>query len=927
MYPPPHLSQPQISHSSVPPSQQYQSHMDHQTSYVSSFAYNSPQSSTQPMIEFPQIDPGLVVPVFNQGDDPIGNATSFGGNNVGGQARVVKCYNYQGEGHMARQCTQPKRPKNAASFKEKAMLGIPNGQAAQTTIPNTAAFQTEDLDAYDSDCDDVSNEKTVLMANLSNYGSNVISEAAIQDTNLYAQQDSMILLVIEQKSEQLINHVNNWEKANHEKNIESLTAELERYKEQAKTFEQRLNIDLSIHKEIDLEKKIKILDNIVYKVGQYGQTVHIVISSQHAASPVNDDEDTLILEEVSRSKMLAKQNDPMSKEKKVNTTPINYVELNSLSEDFGKRFVPQQELSDEQAFWLQTSHHNTNQSASSPDVLLSVMNSTTLNGESMNLEMIHSVIVKLLLKFQNILENNDLKPQLQVKDTTICKLKEHIKSMRENKMEENVKQEMDEIETINIELDHSVAILVFENERLHKEIKHLKKIYKDQFDSIKKTRALSKEHCDSLIAQLNSKSIENADLKCQIQEKVFVTTTLQNELRRLKESKNANNSEPNHSWGSNATNVPSSSSLINDSKFLRTVRFGNDQIVKIMGYGDYQLGNNLEGVDLLSGSRDTNLYTISLDDMLKTSPICLLSKASKTKSWLWHHRLSHLNFACALGKSKKSSHQPKAEDTNQEKLYLLHMDLCGLMRVESINGKNLGPGLQSMTHAISNSGFIPNPVPQQPFNPPIRNDWDHFFQPMFDEYFNPPSCVVSPIQVAAALREVDIANSPSSTTIDQDKLSSSTSSTNQQQQSSIISKGVEEPIPNAHFDDPCHEPLHDISTLQELSSNVNVDQIEVDLQGQKDEFGEVLKNKARLVAQGFRQEGINFKESFAPVARIEAIRIFVENAANKNMTIYQMDMKMAFLNGKLKEDVYVSQPEGFVDQDNPSHVYKLKKAL
>ncbi|GKA22905.1 retrovirus-related pol polyprotein from transposon TNT 1-94 [Tanacetum coccineum] len=96
---------------------------------------------------------------------------------------------------------------------------------------------------------------------------------------------------------------------------------------------------------------------------------------------------------------------------------------------------------------------------------------------------------------------------------------------------------------------------------------------------------------------------------------------------------------------------------------------------------------NLEGVDLLSGSRDTNLYTISLDDMLKTSPICLLSKASKTKSWLWHRRLSHLNFACALGKSKKSSHQPKAEDTNQEKLYLLHMDLCGPMRVESINEK------------------------------------------------------------------------------------------------------------------------------------------------------------------------------------------------------------------------------------------------
>nr|GEV14949.1 ribonuclease H-like domain-containing protein [Tanacetum cinerariifolium] len=120
-------------------------------------------------------------------------------------------------------------------------------------------------------------------------------------------------------------------------------------------------------------------------------------------------------------------------------------------------------------------------------------------------------------------------------------------------------------------------------------------------------------------------------------------------------------------------------------------------------------------VDLISGSRDTNLCIISLDDMIKTSLICLLSKASKTKSWLWHHRLSHLNFGtfnklakdglargiprlkfqkvhlcstCSLGKRKKSSHQPKAEDINKEKLYILHMDLCGPMHVASINEKS-----------------------------------------------------------------------------------------------------------------------------------------------------------------------------------------------------------------------------------------------
>ncbi|GJZ26003.1 retrovirus-related pol polyprotein from transposon TNT 1-94 [Tanacetum coccineum] len=121
-----------------------------------------------------------------------------------------------------------------------------------------------------------------------------------------------------------------------------------------------------------------------------------------------------------------------------------------------------------------------------------------------------------------------------------------------------------------------------------------------------------------------------------------------------------------------------------------------------------------DGVELIKGSRGSNLYTISIDDMLKSSPICLLSKASKNKSWLWHRRLNHLNFgtindlarkdlvrglprlkfekdhlcsACQLGKSKKHTHKPKTENTNLEVLNTLHMDLCGPMRVQTINGK------------------------------------------------------------------------------------------------------------------------------------------------------------------------------------------------------------------------------------------------
>nr|GFB62664.1 integrase, catalytic region, zinc finger, CCHC-type, peptidase aspartic, catalytic [Tanacetum cinerariifolium] len=121
-----------------------------------------------------------------------------------------------------------------------------------------------------------------------------------------------------------------------------------------------------------------------------------------------------------------------------------------------------------------------------------------------------------------------------------------------------------------------------------------------------------------------------------------------------------------------------------------------------------------DGVDLIKGSRGFNLYTILVEDMMKSSPICLLSKASKNKSWLWHRRLNHLNFgtindlarkdlvrglprlkfekdhlcsACQLRKSKKHIHKPKAENTNLEVLNTLHMDLCGRMRVQTINGK------------------------------------------------------------------------------------------------------------------------------------------------------------------------------------------------------------------------------------------------
>ncbi|GJT18105.1 integrase, catalytic region, zinc finger, CCHC-type containing protein [Tanacetum coccineum] len=279
--------------------------------------------------------------------------------------------------------------------------------------------------------------------------------------------------------------------------------------------------------------------------------------------------------------------------------------------------------------------------------------------------------------------------------------------------------------------------------------------------------------------------------------------------------------------------------------------------------------------------------------------------------------------------------------------------------------KDSGPGLHFMTPATSHSGLVPKIVSQQLCISSNRDDWDHLFQPMFDEYFIPPSITISPVQEAAAPRAVDLVDSPISTSIDQDAPSSSTPSTQEQDQSPIISQGFEESPKTPIFrDDPLNESPHEESTSQGSSLNVrqthtpfehlgkwtknhaiaNVigdpsrsvsmrKQLQTDAMWcffdafltselvpcpdkvlliklkwiykvKTDEFRRVLKNKARLVAQGFRQEeGIDFEKSFTPVARIEAIRIFVANTADKNMAIYQIDVKMAFLYGEIRDSV------------------------
>ncbi|GJS29394.1 retrovirus-related pol polyprotein from transposon TNT 1-94 [Tanacetum coccineum] len=648
-------------------------------------------------------------------------------------------------------------------------------------------------------------------------------------------------------------------------------------------------------------------------------------------------------------------------------------------------------------------------------------------------------------------------------------------------------------------------------------------------------------------------------------------------------------------------------------KFIGTVRFGNDHFGAIMGYGDYVIGDSVisrvyyvEGlghnlfsvgqfcdsdlevafrkhscyvrdvnsVDLIKGNHGTNLYTIYV---MKSSPICLLSKASKNKSWLWYRRLNHLNFGtitdlarkdlvrglprlkfekdhlcsvCQLGKSQKYSHKPKSKNTNLEVLNTLHMDLYGPMRVQTINGKKyilvivddysrftwvkflrskdetpefiikflkqIQVGLnktvryirtdngtefvnqflteyyesvgifhqksvlktpqqngiverrnrtlmeaartmlifskasmflwvevvatacytknQSLIHTRHNktpyklvhdkkpdlkflhvfsalcyptndsedlgklrptsdigifvgpkpillapgqisSRLVPDPVPAAHYVPPTNRDLEILFQPMFDEYFEPPG-VERPVTPAFAVQVLVIsASTPSSTTIDQDAPSTSYSPSSSVVQPPISHQGVavgptikdnplaqvdNDPFVNVFALEPSYDesssgdvslakstqvvhphnhlgkwskdhpldnvignPFRLVSTRKQLATDAlwclynsvlskvkpkNVKTVMDSLLIYKlklDEYGDVLKNKAQLVAKGYRQEeGINFEESFAPVAQIKAIKIFIANAAIKNMIIYQIDIKTAFLNDELKEEIY-----------------------
>ncbi|GKB13249.1 retrovirus-related pol polyprotein from transposon TNT 1-94 [Tanacetum coccineum] len=292
---------------------------------------------------------------------------------------------------------------------------------------------------------------------------------------------------------------------------------------------------------------------------------------------------------------------------------------------------------------------------------------------------------------------------------------------------------------------------------------------------------------------------------------------------------------------------------------------------------------------------------------------------------------------------------------------LSYLYLFGALCYPTNDGEDLGPRLKLLTPGIISSGLVQNIPSSTPYVLPTKNDWEILFQPMFDKYLNPPPCVDLQVPAVIALEPVVSTGSPSSTIIDQDAPSISTSQTNQETLSPVIPLGVEEAghdIEVAHMDNNPYVdfPIPELSSKESSTQSykealtvscwIKAMQEELNefkhlevwelvprpdrvmiitlkwiYKGKLDELGGVLKNKARLVVRGYcQEEGIDFEESFTLVARLKAIRIFIAFAAHMNMIVYQIDVKTAFLNAILHEEVYVSQSDGFVDPENPNHV-------
>ncbi|GJT38920.1 integrase, catalytic region, zinc finger, CCHC-type containing protein [Tanacetum coccineum] len=1009
-----------------------------------------------------------------------------------GKQRTIICYNCKGEGHMSKQCTKPKRKRDDSWFKDKVLLvqaqangqilheedlafladpGITEGQATQTVITHNAAYQANDLDAYDTDCDELNTAKVALIANLSHYGLDALAEVNNHD-NMDNNLMNQVVQAMPSSEQSCV--------------VNNSKTEITRYKEQVKVLKEGQNVDLkskdnvsdSCEQSVEIDCLKQTLSEHLKAKESLMQTVTLLKNDFKKEESRNIDReialekrikqlDNIVLKRDQSAQTKAQQLEPKLYDGNVikNTIAIvilNFEETLVLAEEshFETRFVPQTELSAEQAFWSQNSMNSSDPTPSNrpnkikvPKELLNVsMEEATIlrkvveQGKSQNpLNAFLDSACKYTKQIQELLIivgqtcpsiNNSSEKLVAVtpknKDKRV-RFTEPVTSSGNTNTKiassSNLVSNKPMLSSTGVKPSTSASgSQPSSNPKKDKIQLTPSSTQKNKVEAHPRTVKSSLKNKNIIVEPKGTANMQHSELNvnsellcvkcngCILSDNHdlcvldFINdVNAHNKSKSVKEKFKEKSLETNrksvHKYWIHLETYWDGLSL--SSKLISgTVKFGNGHVENILGYGDYQIGNvmisrvyyveglghdlfsvrqfnysnlevafcqhtcfirNIEGVDLLTRSQGNNLYTLSLRDMMASSPICLLSKASKTKSWLWHRRLSHLNFGANNNLARHGLVRRIIET--------IHVDFDEMTAMASEHSSS-GPALHEMTPTTISSGLVPNPHPLTPFVPPSRTDWDILFQPQFDELLNPPPSVDHPApEVIALIAKVvapELAAStglPSSTTVDQDAPSPSNSQTTPETQSLVIPNDVEEDNHDLHVAHMNNDPFFGISipeNVSEASSSSDViptivyivapnsehvtkwtkdnplDNIISELERpvstrlqlheqalfcyydaflksvepknykdalnqteelnefkrlkvwelvprpnkvmvitlkwvykvKLDELGGIIKNKACLVARGYRQEeGIDFEESFAPVAQLDAIRI------------------------------------------------------
>nr|GEX67145.1 hypothetical protein [Tanacetum cinerariifolium] len=1035
--------------------------------------------STHKHSEFSSPETGLVVSVFQNGDDlidafnhmmffltavitsryPATNNQLRTSSNPRQQATInngrVTIQPIQGrqnsmpagEGHMSKQCTKPKRKQDAEWFKDKVLLvqAQANGQVLQeeelevlanlgtteslsnqNVITTNAAYQANDLDAYDSDCDELNSAKIDLMENLSHYGSDNLAE----NSNLPALQDDLKLSVIKQLKTQVVN-CTKINQDNKQVN-ELLTAEL----------------DSTTIVEVPQElPKVSMVNSCLKKLKFHLASFDMVVKERTTATAITEGtwgfehtkscfHDDIILFVKALKELFTSFDECLIDEVTEVQNVFKQMEL-AVEQHCEKKNKFQDKTES-----VLKDNDRLLQKAISVDIVNLVLYDN-VNVACMNVDACERCVdvAPLALKLRkNKTAHTNYIRHTQEEAATLREIVERVtlvSSASESMSQDNTKKNRirrtqrkakknkleDHLRTVKSSLNKKSVV---DTKSTSSVTNFVSNVNSDLKCASCNGCLFSDNHDACVVAYINS-------VNASIRSKSVKTPVVQIILWYL-------------DFGCSKHMIRDRSQLINFvQKFLGMVKFRNDHVAKIMGYEDYQIGNvTISWVYYVKGLGH-NLFSVGqfCDSDLE---------ASKTKSWLWHRRLSHLNFgaitylarqglvrglpklkfekdhlcsACAMGKSTKKIHKPKSKDTNQEQLYLLHMDLCGPMRVKSVNGKKyiivrlkvpvrrirtdngtefvnqtlrdyyeeVGISHEtSVAHSPQQNGVVERQAvattcftqncsiihlrhgktPYELLHSKLPDlSFLHVFGALCYPTNDSANLVIPPVHA-------DSTGSPSSATVDQDAPSLSKSHTTTEIQSLIIPQDVgddnldmevahmgndplfgvsipevtsapvstrlqlheqalfcyydafltsvepktyKEALTQSYWIEAMQEELNEFECLEVWGLVPHPDKVMVITlkwiyKVKLDELGGILKNKARLVARGF-----------APVARLEAIRIFLAYVAHKNMVVYQMDVKTAFLNGNLREEVYVSQPDRFVDLDNPNHVYKHKKAL